>query len=132
MPMPLIALAQTFPVIPDTIMPRVQGHEPETLFASDSLLRVRVDSVIYEQTEDVLLVTVPLPEKDTRAYIYNKLSGQYERAYFDGIDEDALQFCNAEIETVNPILLTLTIREAFVPKDEEYVPKVIRGVKLRK
>lgn len=135
-------LAEIYESIPDTIMPRMNGFEPEITMNSDTLMQFQVNNVRYELTKTsdnkaILLITLPLPELDTRAYLYNiyktsessnKLSWSLEnsRDFSDG----EFKFAEATITSVSPLLVQVTLREPFIPKDEKNEPVVLKNTKL--
>ena len=132
-------LTEIYQSIPDTIMPKLSGFEPEIIMDSDTLMQFKVNNITYElakvsDNKAVLLVTLPLPEHDTRAYLYNiynasdKLCWNLEarRDFSDG----EFKFAEATITSVSPLLVQVTIREPFIPKDEKSEPVMLKNIKL--
>lgn len=136
-------LAEIYESIPDTIMPRMNGFEPEITMNSDTLMQFQVNNVRYELTKvsdnkAALLITLPLPEPDTRAYLFNiynsdsesanKLRWQLESSR--DISNGEFKFAEATITSVSPLLIQVTLREPFIPKDEKNEPTVLKNIKL--
>jgi hypothetical protein len=138
-------LTEIYKSIPDTIMPKLSGFEPEIIMGSDTLMQIRVNKVNYElakasDNQVVLLVTLPLPEHDTRAYLYNiyntnndsesskKLSWNLENSR--DFSNGEFKFAEATITSVSPLLVQVTIREPFIPKDEKNEPLVLKNIKI--
>lgn len=130
--------------IPDTIMPKNAGGTIEVTQNSDSLILFNKSNVKYElakvaDSKVVLLITLPLPEPDTRAYLFNiiksndvatsgKLIWQLEntRDFSDG----AFRFAEATITSVSPLLTQVTLREPFVPSDKKEDPVLLKNIKV--
>jgi hypothetical protein len=136
-------LTEIYKSIPDTIMAKLSGFEPEIIMSSDTLMQFKVNNITYElakvsDNKAVLLVTLPLPEHDTRAYLFNiynsdsepanKLRWQLEasRDFSDG----EFKFAEATITSVSPLLVQVTIREPFIPEDEKTEPVMLKNIKL--
>ncbi len=136
-------LEEIYKSIPDTIMPKLSGFEPEIIMSSDSLMQFNVNKVKYElakvsENKAVLLVTLPLPELDTRAYLFNIYNSDSEapkklhwsleatRDFSDG----EFKFAEATITSVSPLLVQVTFREPFIPKDEKSEPFVLKNAKI--
>lgn len=135
-------LTEIYESIPDTIIPKLSGFEPEIIMNSDTLMQFKVNEVRYElakvpDNKALLLVTLPLPEYDTRAYLYNiysdsessnKLFWNLESSR--DISDGEFKFAEATITSVSPLLIQITIREPFIPKDEKKEPTVLKNIKL--
>ena len=136
-------LTEIYKSIPDTIMPKLSGFEPEIIMSSDTLMQFKVNNITYElakvsDNKAVLLVTLPLPEHDTRAYLFNiynsdsepanKLRWQLESNR--DISNGEFKFAEATITSVSPLLIQVTLREPFIPKDEKNEPTVLKNIKL--
>ena len=136
-------LAEIYESIPDTIMPRMNGFEPEITMNSDTLMQFQVNNVRYELTKTsdnkaILLITLPLPELDTRAYLFNIYNSDSEPAnklrwHLESsrdISNGEFKFAEATITSVSPLLIQVTLREPFIPKDEKNEPTVLKNIKL--
>lgn len=136
-------LTEIYKSIPDTIMAKLSGFEPEIIMDSDTLMQFKVNNITYElakvsDNKAVLLVTLPLPEHDTRAYLFNiynsdpepanKLRWQLESSR--DISNGEFKFAEATITSVSPLLIQVTLREPFIPKDEKNEPTVLKNIKL--
>jgi hypothetical protein len=136
-------LTEIYKSIPDTIMAKLSGFEPEIIMGSDTLMQFKVNNITYElakvsDNKAVLLVTLPLPEHDTRAYLFNiynsdsepanKLRWQLESSR--DISNGEFKFAEATITSVSPLLIQVTLREPFIPKDEKNEPTVLKNIKL--
>ena len=132
-------LTEIYKSIPDTIMPKLSGFEPEIIMSSDTLMQFKVNNITYElakvsDNKAVLLVTLPLPEHDTRAYLYNiysssdKLCWNLEASH--DISDGEFKFAEATITSVSPLLVQVTIREPFIPEDEKSEPVMLKNIKL--
>ena len=107
--------------------------------SSDTLMQFKVNNITYElakvsDNKAVLLVTLPLPEHDTRAYLYNiysssdKLCWNLEASH--DISNGEFKFAEATITSVSPLLVQVTIREPFIPEDEKSEPVMLKNIKL--
>ena len=136
-------LTEIYKSIPDTIMAKLSGFEPEIIMDSDTLMQFKVNNITYElakvsDNKAVLLVTLPLPEHDTRAYLFNiynsdsepanKLRWQLESSR--DISNGEFKFAEATITSVSPLLVQVTIREPFIPEDEKSEPVMLKNIKL--
>ena len=132
-------LTEIYKSIPDTIMPKLSGFEPEIIMSSDTLMQFKVNNITYElakvsDNKAVLLVTLPLPEHDTRAYLYNIYSSS-DKLYWNleashDISDGEFKFAEATITSVSPLLVQVTIREPFIPEDEKSEPVMLKNIKL--
>ncbi len=141
----LPAMSQTlkdiYNSIPDTIVPRIADFQPEITTENDSIIlfevnKVKCEMAKYSEHEVVLLITLPLPEPDTRAYLYNISSNSENnrliwkeikrRDFADG----EFSFAEAKIKSVTPLTADIIIREPFTPSDEEKEPKTLNNVKV--
>lgn len=135
-------LTEIYESIPDTIIPKNTGEAAEVTLNSDTLILFNKSNVKYElakiaDNKVVLLITLPLPEPDTRAYLYNiiksdatsgKLIWQLEntRDFSDG----AFRFAEATITSVSPLLTQVTLREPFAPSDKKEDPVLLKNTKV--
>ena len=135
-------LTEIFETIPDTIIPKNIGDTTEVTQNSDSLILFNKGNAKYElakiaDSKVVLLITLPLPEPDTRAYLFNimksdatsgKLIWQLEntRDFSDG----AFRFAEATIPSVSPLLTQVTLREPFAPSDKKEDPVLLKNTKV--
>jgi hypothetical protein len=135
-------LTEIYETIPDTIIPKNIGDATEVTQNSDSLILFNKGNAKYElakiaDSKVVLLITLPLPEPDTRAYLYNiiksdatsgKLIWQLEntRDFSDG----AFRFAEATITSVSPLLTQVTLREPFAPSDKKEDPVLLKNIKV--
>lgn len=135
-------LTEIYESIPDTIIPRNTGDAIEVTQNSDTLILFNKNNAKYElakiaDNKVVLLITLPLPEPDTRAYLYNiisdtktsgKLIWQLEntRDFSDG----AFRFAEATITSVSPLLTQVTLREPFAPSDKKEDPILLKNTKV--
>ena len=135
-------LAEIYETIPDTIIPKNIGDATEVTLNSDSLILFNKNNAKYElakiaDSKVVLLITLPLPEPDTRAYLFNiiksdttsgKLIWQLEntRDFSDG----AFRFAEATITSVSPLLTQVTLREPFAPSDKKEDPVLLKNTKV--
>lgn len=135
-------LTEIYETIPDTIIPKNIGDATEVTQNSDSLILFNKGNAKYElakiaDSKVVLLITLPLPEPDTRAYLFNiiksdatsgKLIWQLEntRDFSDG----AFRFAEATITSVSPLLTQVTLREPFAPSDKKEDPVLLKNIKL--
>ena len=135
-------LDQIYESIPDTIMPKKVGGTTEVTHNSDSLIIFSKDNMRYElakvaDDKVILLITLPLPEPDTRAYLYNirsdanasgKIIWKLEKArdFSDG----AFRFAEATITSVSPLLIQVTLREPFAPSDKKEEPVLLKNIKV--
>lgn len=132
-------LTEIYESIPDTIIPKDTGEAAEVTLNSDTLILFNKSNVKYElakiaDNKVVLLITLPLPEPDTRAYLYNikgdagKLIWQLEntRDFSDG----AFRFAEATITSVSPLLTQVTLREPFAPSDKKEDPVLLKNTKV--
>ena len=136
-------LTEIYETIPDTIIPKNIGDATEVTQNSDSLILFNKGNAKYElakiaDSKVVLLITLPLPEPDTRAYLFNiynsdsepanKLRWQLESSR--DISNGEFKFAEATITSVSPLLIQVTLREPFIPKDEKNEPIVLKNIKL--
>ena len=135
-------LTEIYETIPDTIIPKNIGDATEVTQNSDSLILFNKGNAKYElakiaDSKVVLLITLPLPEPDTRAYLFNiiksdttsgKLIWQLEntRDFSDG----AFRFAEATITSVSPLLTQVTLREPFAPSDKKEDPVLLKNTKV--
>ena len=135
-------LTEIYETIPDTIIPKNIGDTIEVVQNSDSLILFNKNNVKCElakiaDSKVVLLITLPLPEPDTRAYLFNiiksdatsgKLIWQLEntRDFSDG----AFRFAEATITSVSPLLTQVTLREPFAPSDKKEDPVLLKNTKV--
>lgn len=135
-------LTEIYETIPDTIIPKNIGDTTEVTQNSDSLILFNKGNAKYElakiaDSKVVLLITLPLPEPDTRAYLFNivksdatsgKLIWQLEntRDFSDG----AFRFAEATITSVSPLLTQVTLREPFAPSDKKEDPVLLKNTKV--
>ena len=135
-------LTEIYETIPDTIIPKNIGDATEVTQNSDSLILFNKGNAKYElakiaDSKVVLLITLPLPEPDTRAYLFNiiksdttsgKLIWQLEntRDFSDG----AFRFAEATITSVSPLLTQVTLREPFAPSDKKEDPVLLKNIKV--
>lgn len=135
-------LTEIYETIPDTIIPKNIGDATEVTQNSDSLILFNKGNAKYElakiaDSKVVLLITLPLPEPDTRAYLFNiiksdatsgKLIWQLEntRDFSDG----AFRFAEATITSVSPLLTQITLREPFAPSDKKEDPVLLKNIKV--
>ena len=135
-------LTEIYESIPDTIIPKNAGDAIEVTQNSDTLILFNKSNVKYElakitNSKVVLLITLPLPEPDTRAYLYNiiksdatseKLMWQLEKSrdFSDG----AFRFAEATITSVSPLLTHVTLREPYVPSDKKEDPILLKNTKI--
>ena len=135
-------LTEIYETIPDTIIPKNIGDATEVTQNSDSLILFNKGNAKYElakiaDSKVVLLITLPLPEPDTRAYLCNimksdatsgKLIWQLEntRDFSDG----AFRFAEATITSVSPLLTQVTLREPFAPSDKKEDPVLLKNTKV--
>ena len=135
-------LTEIYETIPDTIIPKNIGDTTEVTQNSDSLILFNKGNAKYElakiaDSKVVLLITLPLPEPDTRAYLFNimksdatsgKLIWQLEntRDFSDG----AFRFAEATITSVSPLLTQVTLREPFAPSDKKEDPVLLKNIKV--
>lgn len=135
-------LTEIYESIPDTIIAKNAGVVTEVTQNSDSLVLFNINNAKYElakvaDSKVVLLITLPLPEPDTRAYLYNiinsdatsgRLIWQLEnvRDFSDG----AFRFAEATITSVSPLLTQVTLREPFVPSDKKEDPVLLKNIKV--
>jgi hypothetical protein len=135
-------LTEIYESIPDTIIPKNIGDATEVTQNSDSLILFNKGNAKYElakiaDSKVVLLITLPLPEPDTRAYLFNiiksdttsgKLIWQLEntRDFSDG----AFRFAEATITSVSPLLTQVTLREPFAPSDKKEDPVLLKNTKV--
>jgi hypothetical protein len=135
-------LTEIYESIPDTIIPKNIGDATEVTQNSDSLILFNKGNAKYElakiaDSKVVLLITLPLPEPDTRAYLFNiiksdttsgKLIWQLEntRDFSDG----AFRFAEATITSVSPLLTQVTLREPFAPSDKKEDPVLLKNIKV--
>ena len=132
-------LTEIYESIPDTIIAKNAGIVTEVTQNSDSLVLFNINNAKYElakvaDSKVVLLITLPLPEPDTRAYLYNikgdagKLIWQLEntRDFSDG----AFRFAEATITSVSPLLTQVTLREPFAPSDKIEDPVLLKNIKV--
>ena len=135
-------LTEIYETIPDTIIPKNIGDATEVTQNSDSLILFNKGNAKYElakiaDSKVVLLITLPLPEPDTRAYLFNiiksdatsgKLIWQLEntRDFSDG----AFRFAEATITSVSPLLTQVTLREPFAPSDKKEEPILLKNTKV--
>ena len=132
-------LTEIYESIPDTIIPKNTSEAAEVTLNSDTLILFNKSNVKYElakiaDNKVVLLITLPLPEPDTRAYLYNikgdagKLIWQLEntRDFSDG----AFRFAEATITSVSPLLTQVTLREPFAPSDKKEDPVLLKNTKV--
>lgn len=142
----LPAMSQTiteiYESIPDTIIAKNAGVVTEVTQNSDTLVLFNINNAKYElakvaDSKVVLLITLPLPEPDTRAYLYNiinsdatsgRLIWQLEnvRDFSDG----AFRFAEATITSVSPLLTQVTLREPFAPSDKKEDPVLLKNIKV--
>jgi hypothetical protein len=135
-------LTEIYETIPDTIIPKNIDDATEVTQNSDSLILFNKGNAKYElakiaDSKVVLLITLPLPEPDTRAYLFNiiksdttsgKLIWQLEntRDFSDG----AFRFAEATITSVSPLLTQVTLREPFAPSDKKEDPVLLKNIKV--
>ena len=135
-------LTEIYESIPDTIIAKNAGVVTEVTQNSDSLVLFNINNAKYElakvaDSKVVLLITLPLPEPDTRAYLYNiinsdatsgRLIWQLEnvRDFSDG----AFRFAEATITSVSPLLTQVTLREPFAPSDKKEDPVLLKNIKV--
>ena len=135
-------LTEIYETIPDTIIPKNIGDATEVTQNSDSLILFNKGNAKYElakiaDSKVVLLITLPLPEPDTRAYLFNiiksdatseKLIWQLEKSrdFSDG----AFRFAEATITSVSPLLTQVTLREPFAPSDKKENPVLLKNTKV--
>lgn len=135
-------LTEIYESIPDTIIPKNAGDVAEVTLNSDSLILFNKSNAKYElakiaDSKVVLLITLPLPEPDTRAYLYNiksdaatsgKIIWKFENArdFSDG----AFRFAEATITSVSPLLTQVTLREPFAPSDKKEEPILLKNTKV--
>ena len=135
-------LTEIYESIPDTIIPKNTGDATEVTQNSDSLILFNKSNAKYElakiaDNKVVLLITLPLPEPDTRAYLYNiksdanasgKIIWQLEKSrdFSDG----AFRFAEATITSVSPLLTQVTLREPFAPSDKKEEPVLLKNTKV--
>jgi hypothetical protein len=135
-------LTEIYETIPDTIIPKNIGDATEVTQNSDSLILFNKGNAKYElakiaDSKVVLLITLPLPEPDTRAYLFNiiksdttsgKLIWQLEntRDFSDG----AFRFAEATITSVSPLLTQVTLREPFAPSDKKKARVLLKNIKV--
>jgi hypothetical protein len=135
-------LTEIYETIPDTIIPKNIGDATEVTQNSDSLILFNKGNAKYElakiaDSKVLLLITLPLPEPDTRAYLFNiiksdatsgKLIWQLEntRDFSDG----AFRFAEATITSVSPLLTQVTLREPFAPSDKKEDPVLLKNIKV--
>lgn len=135
-------LTEIYETIPDTIIPKNIDDATEVTQNSDSLILFNKGNAKYElakiaDSKVVLLITLPLPEPDTRAYLFNiiksdatsgKLIWQLEntRDFSDG----AFRFAEATITSVSPLLTQVTLREPFAPSDKKEDPVLLKNTKV--
>ncbi len=135
-------LTEIYESIPDTIIPKNAGDAIEVTQNSDTLILFNKSNVKYElakitNSKVVLLITLPLPEPDTRAYLYNiiksdatseKLIWQLEKSrdFSDG----AFRFAEATITSVSPLLTHVTLREPYAPSDKKEDPILLKNTKI--
>jgi len=134
-------LTEIYESIPDTIMPKA-GTQPEITQQSDSLMLFTTDKVKYElarlsDDKVVLLITLPLPEPDTRAYLYNiksdaatsgKIIWHLENTH--DFSNGTFRFAEATITSVSPLLTQVTQREPFAPSDKKEEPILLKNTKV--
>ena len=134
-------LTEIYESIPDTIMPKA-GARPEITQQSDSLMLFTTDKVKYElarlsDDKVALLITLPLPEPDTRAYLYNiksdaatsgKIIWQLENTH--DFSNGTFRFAEATITSVSPLLTQVTLREPFAPSDKTEEPILLKNTKV--
>ena len=135
-------LTEIYESIPDTIIPKNTGDATEVTQNSDSLILFNKGNAKYElakiaDNKVVLLITLPLPEPDTRAYLYNIKSDanasskiiwklEKSRDFSDG----AFRFAEATITSVSPLLTQVTLREPFAPSDKKEEPVLLKNTKV--
>lgn len=135
-------LTEIYESIPDTIIPKNTGDATEVTQNSDSLILFNKSNAKYElakiaDSKVVLLITLPLPEPDTRAYLYNIIKGdatsggliwqlEKSRDFSDG----AFRFAEATITSVSPLLTQVTLREPFAPSDKKEDPVLLKKTKI--
>lgn len=124
-------LTEIYESIPDTIIPKNTGDAIEVTQNSDSLMLFNKNKVKYElakvaDSKVVLLITLPLPEPDTRAYLYNviKSNATFEKLIWQlentrDFSDETFRFAEATITSVSPLLTQITLREPFVPSDKK-------------
>ena len=115
-------LTEIYESIPDTIIPKNTGDAIEVTQNSDSLILFNKNKVKYElakvaDSKVVLLITLPLPEPDTRAYLYNviKSNATFEKLIWQlentrDFSDGAFRFAEATITSVSPLLTQITLR----------------------
>lgn len=142
----LPAMSQTFTEIyesiPDTIIPKDTGEAAEVTLNSDTLILFNKSNVKYElakiaDSKVVLLITLPLPEPDTRAYLYNviKSNATFEKLIWQlentrDFSDGAFRFAEATITSVSPLLTQVTLREPFAPSDKKEDPILLKNTKV--
>ena len=135
-------LAEIYETIPDTIIPKNIGDATEVTLNSDSLILFNKNNAKYElakiaDSKVVLLITLPLPEPDTRAYLFNIIKSdatsekpiwqlENTRDFSDG----AFRFAEATITSVSPLLTQVTLREPFAPSDKKEDPVLLKNTKV--
>ena len=135
-------LTEIYESIPDTIIAKNAGVVTEVTQNSDSLVLFNINNAKYElakvaDSKVVLLITLPLPEPDTRAYLYNiinsdatsgRLIWQFENVR--DLSDGAFRFAEATITSVSPLLTQVTLREPFAPSDKKEDPVLLKNIKV--
>ena len=135
-------LTEIYETIPDTIIPKNIGDATEVTQNSDSLILFNKGNAKYElakiaDSKVVLLITLPLPEPDTRAYLYNiksdaatsgKIIWQLENTH--DFSNGTFRFAEATITSVSPLLTQVTLREPFAPSDKKEEPILLKNTKV--
>lgn len=110
--------------IPDSLLPRIREHEPTIKLETDSIIKFQQDSVRYEvgilpDGDYLLIITIPMPELDSRAYRYSHEWILKERLSLEADEQcpDGFCFIEATIESLSPIRFLKKITQPYVTKE---------------